>query len=179
MKTINVADDILIAIDNIVDGSNADGEEMTARQREQATIKRMLSSLVGEVNISHNKVGKPELEGYEISFSHTISKKDGYAAVMLSKTHKVGIDIEYQSPRIMKIADRFLRSDECPQSVDDHLVCWCAKEAVYKLFSSEDLTYQQMRVSADMNKVENLKDGSSVSIHKIINDKFVLVYCFI
>lgn len=79
----------------------------------------------------------------------------------------------------MRIAERFLRKDEKPVTVADHLVYWCAKEAVYKLFSSDDLTYQQMRVDVPMTTVENLKRNISVGITPVVNDNFVLVYTFI
>ncbi len=190
MEVITISDDMLIAVGTI---ERADG--MTARQCERAAVTLMLGSLAvrvaqdwrvempvdesGSVNLTHDDSGKPVLAGFHISISHTVFKTGGYAAIMLSRHHDVGIDIEYRSERIMKIAARFLRSDEKPVSVTDHLVCWCAKEAVYKLYSADDLTYQQMRVAGDMSEVMNMKRGVAVPIHTIANDRFVLVYSFL
>lgn len=181
MKKFHVADDIVIAIGEIADDSvlNDGTEPMTARQKEKKTVSCMLQSLLGTDTLDHNEAGKPFIEGFNISISHTVSKHGGYAAIMLSKNHSVGIDIEYKSQRIMKIASRFLRDDEKPVTVDDHLVYWCAKEAVYKLFSEDDLTYQQMRVNQQMTEVGNLKRGETVRIFSEVNDNFVLVYTYI
>lgn len=173
MNIANVFGDILIAIEEIP----ANGK--TARQRERKVISDMLKSLVGDVKLMHNETGKPVLEGFNISISHTVTKTGGFAAIMLSRKHNVGIDIEYKSDRVMKIASRFLRDDEHPATVDEHLVYWCAKEAVYKLYSDDDLTYQQMRVNAAMTEVDNLKRGVVAKVSSIITDEFVLVYTFI
>lgn len=174
----DVADDIRIAVDTI-DGQSADGGDLTGRQRERNAVNGLLRKLLGDVALRHDEAGKPLLEGYNISISHTVNKQGGYVAIMISRKHQVGIDIEYVSERVMKIAERFLRNDENPKTVADHLVCWCAKEAVYKLFSSDDLTYQQMRVNDDLTIVENLKGNVSVDIVSVVNDDFVLVYTYI
>jgi phosphopantetheinyl transferase len=79
--------------------------------------------------------GKPYLANmdYHISLSHSFD----YAAVMLSKSKPVGIDIELISPKVERIAKKFLRTEELafinPEHKVEHLyACWCAKEAVYK-----------------------------------------------
>lgn len=173
MECINVYDDILIAIDAIPVVS-----KLTARERERKAERQMLSALVGNEKLTHDKNGKPLLDSYNISISHTVFKSGGFIAIMLSKRHNVGIDIEYKSERVMKIASRFLRQDEAPESVNDHLVYWCAKEAVYKLFSSEDLTYQEMKVNEEMTKVTDLKAKREVNIFDMINDNYILVYTY-
>ena len=79
--------------------------------------------------------GKPYLVNmpYHISLSHSFD----YAAVMLSKSKPVGIDIELISPMVERIAHKFLRKQELAYVDPEHkveslYVCWCAKEAVYK-----------------------------------------------
>lgn len=178
MEVMTVADDVLVAIDTIPCNEDGTGQ-MTARQRERSAVEGLIWKLLGDATLQHDEAGKPLLEGYHISISHTVRRQGGYVAIMLSKSHEVGIDIEYVSNRIMKIAERFLRKDEKPVTVADHLVCWCAKEAVYKLFSSDDLTYQQMRVDVPMSTVENLKRNITVDITPVVNDNFVLVYTFV
>ena len=80
--------------------------------------------------------GKPFLVDlpYQIAISHSFD----YAAVMLSETQSVGIDIELMSAKIVALAPKFLSPAE--QSFIDaehpteHLyACWCAKEAIFKL----------------------------------------------
>ena len=79
--------------------------------------------------------GKPYLVNmpYHISLSHSFD----YAAVMLSKSKPVGIDIELISQKVERIAHKFLNTTELALIEPEHkieqlYVCWCAKEAVYK-----------------------------------------------
>lgn len=171
MKIIHPSDDIVIVIDSV-----PLFEGLAARKREREAVSELLSKTLGNVELRHNEAGKPFIDGWNISISHSINRSGGYVAIIYSKNHNVGIDIEYRSDRIMKIANRFLRDDEHPQTVENNLICWCAKEAVYKLFSAEDLTYQQMKVSQDLSKVENLKQNVSVDIHSIKTPEYILVW---
>ena len=79
--------------------------------------------------------GKPYLVNmpYHISLSHSFD----YAAVMLSKSKPVGIDIELVSQKVERIAHKFLSKQELALIEPEHkieqlYVCWCAKAAVYK-----------------------------------------------
>jgi len=88
--------------------------------------------------------GKPYLVNlpYHISLSHSFD----YAAVMISKTHKVGIDIEQIKEKVERIATKFMRADELSFIGEDkkieHLyVCWCAKEAVYKCNGQKEVSF--------------------------------------
>lgn len=79
--------------------------------------------------------GKPYLVNmpYHISLSHSFD----YAAVMISKSKAVGIDIELISQKVERIAHKFLNKQELSLVDDTHkigqlYICWCAKEAVYK-----------------------------------------------
>lgn len=171
MNVFHPHDDVVIAVDEV-----PYNKELTARERERSAVSSLLENLLGDVELDHDGVGKPLLKGYNISISHSLNRNSGYVVVMLSKNHEVGIDIEYRSNRIMKISDRFLREDEKPSSVEDNLIYWCAKEAVYKLFSSEDLTYQQMRVDESKAFVEDLKCNNKVEINVFATPEYILVW---
>jgi phosphopantetheinyl transferase len=91
---------------------------------------------------------KPYLpyEQYHFSISHC----GNYAAAIVSRKERVGIDIEMPSPKIKKISHKFLNIEEReqfhvagswlnnqidnPATINDNrlTVLWCAKEAVYK-----------------------------------------------
>lgn len=102
---------------------------------ERALLKDMMNGKI--VKIFHNEDGKPILNnGLNISISHT----RGYIAIILSETKNVGIDIEYVSDRVEKIASRFMREDESADDIMSLLVHWCAKETLYKLFHQNILT---------------------------------------
>jgi phosphopantetheinyl transferase len=88
--------------------------------------------------------GKPYLVNlpYHISLSHSFD----YAAVMISKTHKVGIDIEQIKQKVERIAGKFMRPEELAFIGDDKkieqlYVCWCAKEAVYKCNGQKEVSF--------------------------------------
>ena len=88
--------------------------------------------------------GKPYLVNlpYHISLSHSFD----YAAVMISKTHKVGIDIEQIKQKVERIANKFMRKEELkfingPQKIEQLYVCWCAKEAVYKCNGQKEVSF--------------------------------------
>ena len=87
--------------------------------------------------------------------------------MMLSNDRDVGVDIEYQSDRVNKIVERFMRPDEDDSSLDRRLIDWCAKEAVYKLRSPEDLQYFEMRVRFSE---EHLRETSLSSSAKPLSE---------
>ena len=142
----------------------------------RALQHQMLGDKVGE--ITHNAVGKPLLKGYHISISHT----QGFAALIVSRTREVAVDIEYFSDRVKRIASKFMRKDEKAPDVDALLVHWCSKETIYKLFSEENLQYNEMRVkpfdtmSDWMCEVENLKSRKKVAVDFELTMEFVLTY---
>lgn len=127
--------------------------------------------------ISHEPSGKPLLKGYFISISHT----KGYAAVIMSKTRNVAVDIEYVSDRVSKIVDKFIRSDEDSSTIEVLLKNWCAKETVYKYFSEEDLQYSEMRLhdlSSSHALVDDLKIKKTIDVFFDTNSQYVLAYSY-
>lgn len=151
------------------------------RRRDKLCVYALLYQMTGDTSliISHNDDGKPFIEGWNISISDT----KGYVAVMISRNERVGVDIEYVSNRISKVADRFIRDDEEAESVGKQMVHWCAKEAVYKLFSEMHLGYFDMRLipfplrSSGDFVVEIAKISQRINVSYIINDFFVLTWC--
>jgi phosphopantetheinyl transferase len=88
--------------------------------------------------------GKPYLVNlpYHISLSHSFD----YAAVMISRTHKVGIDIEQIKEKVERIAHKFMQPQELAfiggeKKIEQLYVCWCAKEAVYKCNGQKEVSF--------------------------------------
>ena len=151
--------------------------ELTACHSSSRQVERLAVYALVEQLTQHNTAGKPFIAGSHISISHT----KGYAAVILSKTHEVAIDIEYISPRINRIADRFIRPDEQALTTEERLLIWCAKETLYKYCSAEDLQFFDMRVAHHDEKpgirsIENLRQGRCFTIVHRANEDFVLTY---
>lgn len=150
----------------------------SSRQVERLAVYALVEQLTQQpLRIMHNAAGKPFIANYHISISHT----KGYAAVILSKTHEVAVDIEYISPRVNRIADRFIRADEQALTTEERLLIWCAKETLYKYCSAEDLQFFDMRVAhhdvkPGIRTIENQRQGRSFSIVHCANEDFVLTY---
>ena len=123
-------------------------EQMVNKRRrsEWLAIRVLLKELLGEeIPVAYHPNGAPYLPGKEIRLS--ISHTRDYAAVALGN-YPTGIDIEYQSERVLKIRSRFL-SDEEEAFIDPRyeaahsLACWCAKEALYKCIGEKDLDFKK------------------------------------
>jgi 4'-phosphopantetheinyl transferase len=89
--------------------------------------------------------GKPILinHPHHISLSHSYD----YAAVMISKTKKVGIDIEIIKEKIERVKNKFLSPNELnfinpKHQIEQLYVCWCAKEALYKLNGKKETSFK-------------------------------------
>jgi phosphopantetheinyl transferase len=90
--------------------------------------------------------GKPYLSNFphRISLSHSYN----YAAVMVSEDKDVGIDIEQISNKIERIAGKFMKDEElafiASANRTQHLyICWCAKEAIYKLRGKTGVSFKE------------------------------------
>lgn len=147
---------------------------------ESLAVHALLYSMTGEsgVVVGHKPSGCPVLAGWHISISHT----KGYAAVILSRSDNVAVDIEYFSTRVSKIADRFIRSDETCPMLAHQLICWCVKETVYKYFSEQELAFPEMRLqtftplSEGVVTVDNLKTGVNVDVFYRLREDYVLTF---
>lgn len=156
------------------------GYRSEVRRREVLVTYALISALTGDdsLTIGHEPSGRPMLKGWHISISHT----RGWAAVVMSRSHEVAVDIEYWSDRVSRVVERFVRPDEDSDGLHRQLINWSAKETVYKYFSVEDLQYFEMRLlpyaldSKGSVQVEDLKAGQQVSVCYEVNADFVLTY---
>lgn len=107
-------------------------------------LRKMLNT-TEYIDCRADENGKPILMShpYHISLSHSYD----YAAVMVSKTRKVGIDIEIIKNKIDRVKHKFLDSKELtfinPENAIEQLyACWCAKEALYKLNGKKETSFK-------------------------------------
>lgn len=166
------------------------------RRKETASVYSLLFAMTGNRNlvIGHEPSGKPYVECYKIGISHT----KGFVSVILSTSCDVAVDIEYINTRVLRIADRFLREDEKPNALQfskekkeegdkdvvpdviPTLLFWCAKETIYKLYSDERLTFQNIKImDAEQGGAlcgNNLITGESVRLDYTFNNDYVLTY---
>ena len=81
------------------------------KRRERMSVRALMVEMNNGVlpEVSYNESGKPLLtDGRHISISHT----KGIVAVIISEHHPVGVDVEYCSDRVSRVARRFVREDE-------------------------------------------------------------------
>ncbi len=150
------------------------------RLREKLTEYALLGELANQDDliIRHDNDGAPLVEGFHISISHT----RGWAAMILSVCHRSGVDIEYVSDRVNKVASRFMRDDETQDTLKGRLITWCAKEAAYKFYHEQHLGLLEMRVmqfapeEAGVARLRNIRQAEETAVHYEANDDFVLAY---
>lgn len=151
------------------------------RQREFLAVRALLHEMRGDYGkILYNYDGSPYLaDGTFCSISHT----KGYAVLIISDRYPVGVDIEYCSPRVEKITDKFIRVDEEAGTTIAKLIHWSAKEALFKLFHNDRLDYFDMKLRPFIEEksgvviAEILKRSTMQLINYIVNDQYVLTYC--
>jgi 4'-phosphopantetheinyl transferase len=122
----------------------------TYHRKSFLAIRQLLKKLNIELSIqNYDRNGRPYLEdGRYISFSHT---KD-FAAVVVSEK-SIGVDIEKQQNKIIKIAPRFLSDLEkkiklTTDQISKITQIWTAKEAVYKAFRTKGIDFsKQIKIS--------------------------------
>lgn len=173
-------------------------QEGTPRQRERLAEQLLLDAMMdGDTSftIGHEPSGKPFLTSYlsprtshlapqtshlasytsNLSISHT----RGYVVLLLSDDSGVGVDIEYRSNRVERIASRFIRPDEQVGTTNEKLLLWSAKETVYKLFSEDRLAFYDMRVLSigeGVMQIENMKKNEVVAVSYEFTPDYVLTY---
>ena len=154
----------------------------TARQREILATYALLHTLTGNnrTPVTHTPQGKPLYPAHHISISHT----RGYAAIILSQSREVAVDIEYTSDRVAAIRRKFLRSDEQVHSNAQLLLHWCAKETAFKYYTPQPLQAADMRLrpfqlqASGIATIENLLTQESLPVHYRITPHYTLTYTY-
>ena len=70
-----------------------------SRKCEVLAIYALLAHMTGrdDLLIDHDETGRPSVPGWKLGISHT----KGWAALIMSETRTVAIDIEYRSDRVV------------------------------------------------------------------------------
>lgn len=75
-----------------------------------------------------------------------------------------------------------MRVDEIANNTLQQLIHWSAKETIYKLYSEDDLHFEEMRVkilneyTLDSCVVENMKRKQTINVFCEITPEYVLTY---
>ena len=95
-------------------------------------------------DLIYDAYGKPHLkDGKFISITHSFQ----FSAIILSENSAVGIDIEKQRDKIVKIARKFTPIEEY-KTIANHdalvsklTIVWGAKESLYKIYGKKKLLF--------------------------------------
>ena len=148
-----------------------EGYKALSRRKEILSEKILIEKIFPKQNVKllHNDAGMPLLSnGVNVSISHTRN----HIAMMVSKHHKVALDIEHINDRVKKVARMFLRNDETFTTIEEMLVVWCVKETMYKLFSSLNLTFDEIYV----RPFKIMPQGTLMAENKRTDEIIVLNY---
>jgi phosphopantetheinyl transferase len=131
---------------------------------------------------------KPFIAGDQYHFS--ISHCGDYAAAIVSRDSRVGIDIEMPVEKIIKIRDKFLSSEEKVKWLVDVMhpdiqkltLLWSCKEAVFKWYGdggvefSEQIQLKEQHYGNEMIDCFFTKNATSLSIQYRIFDHLMLAW---
>ena len=141
------------------------------RKVEWLSVRVLLKEITGKnLSIVYNGSRKPFIK--DSTFNISISHSRNLTSILLSKKRKVGIDLEYMSHRISKIAPRFINDDEVISSEENenkyHLyIHWCAKEALYKICDKQDINFKKNLT------IEPFKPGLKGLLYGRVNNKYI------
>ena len=140
--------------------------------------------------IKVNSAGKPYLENENCHFS--ISHSGDYAAVIISETTNVGIDIEKPDEKIENIKNKFSTIQELKlfaansiDVIDSLTMIWSIKEALYKWYGTgmidfkKHLCIEKIQYNDDFITTEcTLRKDLEISVSAVTKmiDGYVLTY---
>ncbi len=126
--------------------NRVDSMKSEIHRRAFMSIRRLLE-IAGytDFDLYYDENGKPHLrDGKYISITHSFE----FSAIIVSDT-EVGIDIEKQRNKILRIAHKFTPIQEYRTIANEDAlirkltIVWCAKESLYKSFSEKSASFLQ------------------------------------
>jgi 4'-phosphopantetheinyl transferase len=141
---------------------------VTARGRMREILARLLGARPTDLRFAYSSHGKPSLPT-EVHFN--LSHSDALAALGVSRTHELGVDVEHVRPLKEDIAERFfsraevaaLRAMPEHAQLDAFYRCWTRKEAVVKAIGeglSRPLDSFDVTLDADAARLSRMEGES-------------------
>ncbi len=173
-----------------VEKTKLDSFKNISRKVEWLSVRALVKNMLGkDTRILYNSENKPFVRGntHNISISHS----KNLTAVLISTDKRVGIDLEYMSGKIGKVADKFINDKERittdPTLKKYHLYLhWCAKEAMYKICDKQDINFRDgltiSRFSPDehgfmLGHAVNGSGEEDFELEYLQHDNYALVWC--
>ena len=167
--------------------------KMKSEMHQRAFLSvRMLLKEAGytDFELHYDEFGKPYfLDGKHVSITHS----HHFSAIIISD-ETVGIDIEMQREKIIRIADKFVNETELNRlksfDLQDYIkkltIKWGAKEAIFKIRNEKGISFKdhiqvnpfeiEDQKTTAILELENIKQQFSIHFEEF--EGFTLVYAF-
>ncbi|MCH9660659.1 MAG: 4'-phosphopantetheinyl transferase superfamily protein [Bacteroidetes bacterium] len=124
--------------------NRVEGMKSDLHRRGFMSVRHLLKEVgYTDFDLFYDEKGKPHLkDGKKISITHSFT----FSGIVVS-TAEVGIDIEMQRPKILKIAHKFTPVEEYLTLANEDArirkltMVWCAKESLYKSFATKGVRF--------------------------------------
>ena len=166
-------------------------EGMKSEMHQRAFLSvRMLLQETGhtDLDLYYDEFGKPHLQGEKyISITHS----HNFSAIIISD-ETVGIDIELQRDKIIRIADKFCDFEfqfldrDSEEYIKKLTVIWGAKEAIFKIRNEKGISFKNHIRVCDFD-LESKQTIAELHFNSLVKDfkihfeeieGFTLVYAF-
>ncbi|RYJ52947.1 4'-phosphopantetheinyl transferase superfamily protein [Flavobacterium petrolei] len=166
-----------------------DGMKSEMHQRAFLSVRKLLQETGHtDLDLYYDEFGKPHLHGEKyISITHSHE----FSAIIISD-ETVGIDIELQRDKIIRIADKFCDSEfqfldlESEEYIGKLTVIWGVKEAIFKIRNEKGISFKN-HISVCDFKLESKQTIAELHFDNLVKDfkihfeeieGFTLVYAF-
>ena len=167
-----------------------DAMKSELHQRGFLSIRHLLKKVgLTDEDVIYDEFGKPHLKnGKYISISHSFT----FTGIIVSDKVPVGIDIEMQRDKILKIAHKFTPFQEY-KTIANHTaliskltVVWGAKESLYKIYGKKKLRFLENMYIEDFKFEDEKTTGEirfenetlSYNVHFLEFEGFTCVYAY-
>jgi phosphopantetheinyl transferase len=142
-------------------------------QRAFLSVRKLFQEVgYTDFDLFYDEFGKPHLhDGKHISITHSHQ----FSAIILSD-EVVGIDIELQREKIIRIADKFadtefsfLNPEEKTEYIRKLTVIWGAKEAIFKIRNERGISFKD-HIIVEAFGMDDLKVKTELHFDDIIKD---------
>lgn len=164
------------------------GMRSEIHQRGFLSVRHLLAEFgYTDFDLYYDENGKPHLkDGKHISITHSFN----FSAIIVSDATPVGIDIEKQRDKILRIAHKFTPLQEY-KTIANHealvrkvTIVWGGKESIYKVFSEKGLSFLKhididdfsMEASKTKGSVYYGKETATYSLDFLEFEGFTCVY---
>lgn len=162
------------------DKKNLEKYTVERRKKDLVIARYLLQHCYPKAEVVYHPSGKPYLKNGEAEIS--ISHSKDLVAVILHKDKTVGIDIEYITPRLERLKQRYLSAQEIADANTTTLLTlyWSAKETLFKLDEAQGLEFNtDLKLSPTKGRnilIGKIKDGNDISVHYSIHNEWVMTY---